>query len=272
MNAGVNIIHIGHASFQWTTSSGTKILIDPYGNSIWTHWFDQQFPEMNTDITLVTHPHYDHNAIDRVKSGLILDKEGVIKASDYHIRGIIGHHARSEKFGSRNIIFVLEIDGIRFCHWGDNDANIDDNLLHQLGKIDVLLLPVDESEHLLTLSEVARIIDRLSPKVVIPMHFYESKLTSDCSTLMPINSWLSQQAIVRQIPPSGLILSSNGLPTKREVWVFERSSISTSMPESPFKKLPCFMQISAVWLISSALLVIIILLAVVKRRKAYSKE
>jgi len=252
--AVTRLTYVGHASFEWVTSGGKKIIIDPYGNSLWVHWFDQQFPPLDADVVLVTHQHFDHDAVNRVAGQpLIMDHEGVVEGVGYYIQGITGHHARSEKYGSNNLIFLLEIDGVRFCHWGDNDAEISEGVLQKLGRVDVLLLPVDESEHLLTTTEVTNVIERLSPKVVIPTHYFNAGLTSPCSTLQAIDRWLSRQSRVRRIPSKGVELSLDTLPSAREVWVFDRADASVSMPNSAYKALPCVMQITGVWLTGLAL-------------------
>jgi hypothetical protein len=83
------------------------------------------------------------------------------------------------------------------------------------------MLPVDESEHILTLPQVAEITGRLSPKVIIPTHHFISGLTSPHSTLEPIDHWLAQQPRVRRISASGVAISPETLPRRQEVWVFE---------------------------------------------------
>jgi L-ascorbate metabolism protein UlaG (beta-lactamase superfamily) len=240
----VNLRYIGHASFEWITPKGTKIIIDPYNNSWWSHWFDQSFPPLTADLVLVTHPHFDHNAVNKIMgTPEVMNQPGVKEENDYIVYGISGHHARSDKYGHENTIFVVEINGIRFCHLGDNDADITDELKQQLGRIDVLLIPVDESEHLLTLGEVAMVIERLAPRIVVPMHYFNPGLTSNCSTLQPINKWLNQQSRLKKIPPEGVRLTIDALPSEREVWVFERVDESKSQPlDSNYFGLPCFLR------------------------------
>ena len=214
---------LGHASFEWVTPTGTRIIIDPYDDSWWSHWFNRSFPQVPADFALVTHPHFDHDAVRKIAGEpQVLREAGVREGDGYTIRAVTGHHARSDKYGHRNLIFVIDVGGIRFCHWGDNDAHLTDEIRQEIGRVDVLMLPVDGSEHLLTLEEVAFVIQGLSPRVVVPMHYFEANLTSVCSTLLPIDNWLNRQNNVRRIPAGEMKLSPSELPRAQQIWVFTR--------------------------------------------------
>jgi len=221
-HGGAHLSYLGHASFKWVTPSGTRIVIDPYRNRSGRHWFDRRFPQVEADLVLVTHTHFDHDAIDRVTGHPeVLDTAGFKRGTDYLIQGLTGRHARAEAYGKENRILVIQVSGVRFCHWGDNGAQVPDDLSRTLGRIDVLMLPVDESEHVLTLSEVAEVIERLSPRVIVPTHYLIPGLTSPQSTLEPIDGWLARQPRVRRISASGVTLAPHTLPQTQEVWIFE---------------------------------------------------
>lgn len=53
------LLYLGHASLRITTADDKTIYIDPYAGS------DYEKP---ADLILVTHNHFDHNAIDKVKN------------------------------------------------------------------------------------------------------------------------------------------------------------------------------------------------------------
>jgi len=222
---GTHIRYFGHSSFGLTTPEGIKIIIDPYQNSLFKYWFKQKFPKIKADIVIITHDHFDHNAWKRIKGKPQVIKEpSVYREKDYNMQIIKGKHAQSKKYNFyQNNIAVIEINKIRFCHWGDNDANITKNLSSKLQKIDVLIVPVDESEHLLTLKEVEKVIKKLSPRIVIPMHYFNQELTTKSSTLKSIDNWLKKQKNnIRKISARGITISHGDLPKKKEIWIFER--------------------------------------------------
>ena len=214
--------YFGHCSFEFITSKGMRIIIDPYKNSFFSRWFKYRFPRLRADILLITHNHFDHNAISRIKENpKVINKPIIVKNRNYIIKGIKGNHARSKKYNFyQNTIFLLELNKIRFCHWGDNDANINKNLLKKLGKIDILMLPIDDSEHLLTLPEVDKVIKKLSPQIIIPMHYFDKSLSSFFSPLGMIKNWLNSQKNVKKISNGKIRISKMVLPKTQEVWIF----------------------------------------------------
>lgn len=53
------LYYLGHASLRITTSEGKVIYIDPY---------DGDDYDKNADLLLITHDHYDHNDISKIKN------------------------------------------------------------------------------------------------------------------------------------------------------------------------------------------------------------
>jgi len=219
----LHIKYLGHSSFELITPTGKKIIVDPYQNSLFKYWFKQKFPKIRADMVIVTHDHFDHNAYKKIRGSPRIIKEPTIqKGKDCLIKLIKGKHAQAKKYNFyENNIAIIEIGKIRICHWGDNDANITKLLEDKIGRIDVLMIPVDESEHILTLQEVSRVIKKLSPKIVIPMHYFSPGLTTKSSNLKSISNWLKEQKNTRKIPREGKIILTEKLPKKREFWVFK---------------------------------------------------
>jgi L-ascorbate metabolism protein UlaG (beta-lactamase superfamily) len=221
--------YFGHCAFQWVTTRGSKILIDPYRNSKIWHWFNKGFAGIETDVLLVTHPHFDHAAVNKVYGEFeLISGPAVRHGTDYTITGIKGRHAKALRyswwFWFKNTIFVIEVDGIRYCHWGDNRSSISDNLRQQIGKVDVLIVPIDGSEHLLKPREVESIINRLSPKVVIPMHYFITNFSSARSPLGPIHDWLKQQGRSIKYFSGKIEMNKVSLPVATEIWVMDINS------------------------------------------------
>ena len=52
------LLYQGHASFRLTSNEGKVCYIDPFAGE----GYDKE-----ADLVLITHEHYDHNAIDKVK-------------------------------------------------------------------------------------------------------------------------------------------------------------------------------------------------------------
>ena len=262
LGSGTKLQFIGHSSFLFVTPSGTRIIIDPYRNSLWSHWFDYKFPQLSADLVLVSHAHFDHSAVERVKgSPIVIDLPGTYNSSDIKIRAINGRHAHSEKYGKNNIIFIIEIEGVRYCYWGDNDHRITESLKDQIGTIDVLIIPIDDSEHVLTRREAELVINSLTPKVVIPMHYFNDGLTSTCSPLKGIENWLKGQKHIKRISKKGIRISSVIMPEHQETWIIDPFIASSSHRELLSILSPCILKLKGVWIIFIMYLLIGILIS-----------
>ena len=89
--------------------------------------------------------------------------------------------------------FVVETGGLRLLIWGDNRHNPSDAVWDAWGPIDVLTLPVDGSQHILSYEQGNAIVERLKPKMVIPTHYLNEATTLTLSTLQTADAWVNSQ-------------------------------------------------------------------------------
>jgi L-ascorbate metabolism protein UlaG (beta-lactamase superfamily) len=203
------------------------ILIDPFRNPSdgGCDWFLREFPRVEADVVLVSHPHFDHDALDRVLgSPEVLRKSDTFAGDDFMIEAVPGKHAREfgRLFNHLNLIFIIRVAGINFCHLGDNSTSIPVSVQRKIGKVDVLFISIDDSHHLLTYEEVDVAIESINPKIVIPMHYLIPGLTSPNSTLRTPDTWIKNQKRVTRIKSEEVKISKDALPDLREVWFLER--------------------------------------------------
>ncbi len=156
----------GHACFQLTYENGIRVVLDPFG--------DIGYPLLNVEADLVTvsHDHFDHNEVSAVKGNPQVFKEpGEYEVEGIKITALPTYHDTTE--GSDrggNLIHVLEGEGMRLAHLGDLGHELSDEQIHALGKIDILLTPVG-GHYTIDAATAARHVEKIRPKVVIPMHF-----------------------------------------------------------------------------------------------------
>ena len=193
----VVVEYIAHACFRIFGPDGTVLLIDPYADRRWIP-LDLPIGALSgaaLDAILITHPHYDHDAGRFVGRPFpfpaevpVLIDSGVQRIGEFEITGILGKHAEpyGKEFGQINTAFVVEIDGLRIAHVGDNGP-LSTRTARGLTDIDVLMMPIDGHEHLLSFDEVDEMIRTVSPRVVVPMH-YEHPDLGETSSLGPNRS------------------------------------------------------------------------------------
>jgi L-ascorbate metabolism protein UlaG (beta-lactamase superfamily) len=232
----VKIEFYGHDAFKVTSPAGLTVLTDPWGNDstgLYPKWFVREFPAIRVDIVLSTHAHFDHDAVERPKGLMVLERMvGQFKLGDIEITGLADKHkceaTPADKPDSAsadlhvetcppnnviafdNAIELIEAGGLRIAIWGDNRATPDPFLDQYLKNVDVLILPI---ESILTRAEVDAIVGKYDPKAVIPAHYYVTGLTTDVSGLESADGWVNYQekvhhADVRRLDRPDLTLNA----------------------------------------------------------------
>lgn len=213
----VEIAHFASSAFRITTPKGLTVMIDPWRNHPKRHWdwYLRDFPMTAVDVGVSTHAHFDHDALNRLDAHVLLDRPiGTYSLLDATITGIADKHSIDSSGGTYdfvkvhrelhgtdvappnnprswdNVLVVVETGGLRILHWGDNRQDPPERVWEKLGRIDIALLPVDGSQHVMSFGSTEIIIDRLKPRIVIPHHYYIWDVTQRQSTLMPADGWV----------------------------------------------------------------------------------
>jgi L-ascorbate metabolism protein UlaG (beta-lactamase superfamily) len=232
----VKIEFYGHDAFKVTSPAGLTVLTDPWRNDstgLYPKWFLSEFPATRVDIVLSTHAHFDHDAVERPKGLMVLERlVGQFKLGDIEITGLADKHKceptpADKPYGASpdlhvetcppnnviafdNTIELIKTGGLRIAIWGDNRATPDPFLDQYLKNVDVLILPI---ESILTRAEVDAIVGKYDPKTVIPAHYYVTGLTTEVSGLESADGWVNYQekvhhAEVRRLDRADLTLNA----------------------------------------------------------------
>ena len=118
----------------------------------------------DVDLLTISHDHPDHTYTRSITAGLTLTRPGEYEFSDLLVTGVRTFHD-GEGGGSRgeNMVFTFEIDGVHVCHLGDLGHLLTDEQVHELGPVDVLLVPVG-GETTLTPAEAAEVVSQIGPE------------------------------------------------------------------------------------------------------------
>lgn len=156
----------GQSCFRLTAENGTKIVIDPH------KLFCYKPPEVEANIVTVSHNHGDHNNVGAVKGDFALIRDpGVFSHEGIGIKGIPTFHDNvSGAKRGKNIVYTFKIDGLNVCHCGDLGHLLSPEQIKEIGKVDILFLPVG-GRATLDAGGAAEVMKQLGPAVVIPMHY-----------------------------------------------------------------------------------------------------
>lgn len=163
------VLHFyGHSFFTLTLSDGTVIATDPYGD-----FYEYPRRLLRADFCTISHHHHDHDGLQYLSgSPVVLDTPGPHPAGDHlTITGIPSWHddAEGAKRG-HNLIFLIEADGLRIAHLGDLGHPLTEAQRVQIGRPDILLLPVG-GYYTIDAAQAVMVLEQLQPRVFIPMHY-----------------------------------------------------------------------------------------------------
>jgi len=197
---GLKLTWLGHSNFRILNTGGQVVLIDP--------WFtenpaspEKSIPKKKVDLVLITHGHFDHlgDAIEIAKKhgpkviGIFelcawLQKKGVENCSPMNLGGsqsaadvrvtmVPARHSSGIQEDGQMIYagepcgYVMEFEnGVKIYHAGDTAVFSDMQLIHELYRPDIALLPIGD-HYTMGPREAACAVSLLRPKTVIPMHF-----------------------------------------------------------------------------------------------------
>ncbi|MCX5775814.1 MAG: MBL fold metallo-hydrolase [Firmicutes bacterium] len=192
MSKNLVIHYLGISAFVFVLPNGDKIGIDFWTPGAFSYSDDTPTNNGIPDgrilkCHLVSHDHKDHCfvpdhafAIQGVVDGKIEDGKTVLKLPDLSVRQYDSEHFNpSMGRGSKaNTVFVFDFDGLVICHLADAFGTLLDSqklleLKKKIGKIDLLLLPIDGANiKPLSLPALFSALQVLAPSAVIPMHYY----------------------------------------------------------------------------------------------------
>jgi L-ascorbate metabolism protein UlaG (beta-lactamase superfamily) len=167
----VSISYIGHSSFIIETPGGATAVTDFNG---------LHSPNFIPDIVTMNNSHGSHyTASPDRRIGKILRGWSIatgkmarhdVRYKDLRVFNIptnIGEYGDPK--GNGNSIFVFEISGLCIAHVGHLHHVLTRDQLKQLGRIDILFVPIDGGMTIRHEQALA-VIEQVSPRMVVPMH------------------------------------------------------------------------------------------------------
>ncbi len=206
---------LGHAAFLLTSDAGTRIVTDPYTAGGPLTYGD--ISETAEGVTM-SHTHNDHNNKGAVKGKPVVVTSGPAKVKDINISGIPTFHdeANGTKRGS-NVIFCFDIDDLRICHLGDLGHELNDKQVAELGKVDILMIPVG-GYYTIDAAAATKVVNHINPRVVVPMHYKTGKCGYPIEGVEP---FLKGKKNVRQVAGSEVEFKAGQLPVGTEIFVLQ---------------------------------------------------
>ena len=209
----MDITWLGHSCFR-IKGKDVTVITDPYHPSL-----GYTLSKLQADIVTLSHFHPGHCYTEAIISEFKEVKgPGEYELSGTFITGIATWHddVQGQKLG-KNTVYLVEMDGMALCHLGDIGHLPSSELVEDVGDIDVLFLPVG-GVSTIGGSRAAEIVRRLTPKVVIPMHYKTATLAKE---LEPVDKFLKEAGVKETASQPKLSVSRSNIPTSTQVIILD---------------------------------------------------
>ena len=210
----VRISYIGHSTF---------LIESPQLVRIATDYNDYVKPPVLPDIVTMNHAHTTHYSdhpdpsIKHVLRGWAGDEKPAridLQYKDVRVRNVPTNirnwDGGTERHG--NSIFIFEVANLCIAHLGHLHHTLTQQQLNEIGRVDVVMVPVDRNLTL-DLDGMVEVLHALKASLVIPMHYF-SAYTLDRFLQRVRQEW---EVEIAEVP--SMVVSKTSLPAKPKVLV-----------------------------------------------------
>jgi L-ascorbate metabolism protein UlaG (beta-lactamase superfamily) len=208
------LTYIGHSTFLMESPQLVRVATD---------YNDYVRPTMLPDIATMNHAHSTHYSmspdpgIKYVLRGWGEDQKPArvdVQYKDVRVRNvptnIRTYEGGTERHG--NSIFVFEVANLCIAHLGHLHHTLTQQQLNEIGRVDIVLVPVDGS-YTLDLDGMVEVLHALKAPLMIPMHYFSAY------TLERFLQRVRQEWDVEIAEVPSLVVSKTSLPAKPKVLV-----------------------------------------------------
>jgi L-ascorbate metabolism protein UlaG (beta-lactamase superfamily) len=210
----VRISYIGHSTF---------LIESPQLVRIATDYNDYVRPPLLPDIVTMNHAHTTHYtdrpdpSIKHVLRGWTEDEKPArvdLTFKDVRVRNVPTNirnwDGGTERHG--NSIFIFEMANLCIAHLGHLHHTLTQQQLNEIGRVDVVMVPVD-GNFTLDLDGMVEVLHALKAPLMIPMHYF-SAFTLDRFLTRVRQDW---EVEIAEVPST--LVSKTSLPAKPKVLV-----------------------------------------------------
>lgn len=191
------------------SSKDTKIITDPKLSLI-----GLKDISTNGAVELLTEERFAVASEDLI---LGIDGPGEYGVGDFEISGFPAQrHIDSVKDPSGSTIYKIRLGDLRLALIGNVYEKLSEEQLENIGVIDLLIVPVGGNGYTLDAIGASRVVRKISPKVVVPIHYAEPGLSykvpqADLSEFIkevsaPVEKTLKYRAKSSNLPTSLLVV------------------------------------------------------------------
>ena len=170
------IQYFGHNFFQITTSQGTAVVMDPLVPGRYPT------PNLTPHVVTVGREHPNHNYVQLARGNPLILRGLAQFGAEWnrvstHVREVAISNVPIYQNGVAGALkgaaFVFDLGTLCIVHLGDLSHTLTPEQLHQIGRVDVALVPIDGT-YTMGPDTAREVLQQLTPKIAIPMHYRDN--------------------------------------------------------------------------------------------------
>jgi len=211
----LRITWCGHSYFM-VEAGGLRVAMDPHdGDSLGLPRCRAQ-----ADLVLVSHDHYDHNAVELASSPrtrVVRWREGELSLGGLRVRGVrLGHDDKGGSLFGSLVAYVVEAEGLALAHMSDVGEPSDS--AERVGRADIAIVPAGDVTTV-SQDEAVRWAVRLGARLVLPAHYW---VPGSNVPLDPLDRLLEAwRGRVERVSSSSVTVDAASLPQEPTLLVLE---------------------------------------------------
>ena len=177
----MDISWLGNSAIR-IQSAQTVIVCDPYYAAD-----GQTMPDASADIVTVSMDDPRHSNANGVGgSPRVLRGPGEYEIANFYISGMGTPIGNSDDEAARqvNTVYMMRAEGLRICHAGALAPTLSSRQLDELNNIEALVVDAGGGEA--GTKRVARLVNQIGPRIVIPVGWQPGEDEEDTTALSPL--------------------------------------------------------------------------------------
>jgi L-ascorbate metabolism protein UlaG (beta-lactamase superfamily) len=204
--------YFGHNFFQITTSQGTTIVMDPLAPGRYPT------PNVTPHVITVGREHPNHNYVQLAHGDPMILRGLTQFGAEWnrintHVREVTIFNVPIYQNGVAGALkgaaFVFDLGTLCIVHLGDLSHPLTPEQLHQIGRVDVALVPID-GVYTMGPDTAREVLQQLTPKIAIPMHYRDN---------LSLVETFVRGLPTRRLNSDTVLLSKSLLPSTTEILV-----------------------------------------------------
>ena len=209
----MEISWLGHSCFKLRDKQAT-LITDPYPPDL-----GYSLGKQIADIVTLSHQHPGHSFAQGINGNpKIVTGPGEYEISNMLIIGVSTFHDNEKGIKrGKNTVYLIEMNEVSICHLGDLGHILSHKQITDIGLVDILLIPVG-GYFTIDHKQATVISQSLKPRVIIPMHYKNSKCNYPISK---VDEFLRGKNNVRRLDLNEVDYKKSELPEAVEIVVLQ---------------------------------------------------